>query len=203
MKAFVTGGTGFIGSHLVDHLIKSDSYSEIRCLVRNQEKWLSGNNYIKIEGDLHDLPALNKGIDGVDVIFHLAAVVKAPGKKEFFHTNVDATENIIRIGQKKGIKNFVILSSLAAAGPSFGKPLTEDKPLMPVSTYGQSKKKMEEMIHEIAEAGLQPDVVVVSVGGGGLFCGLAQGMEDVGWGSVPIFCGVTRGNRRENKVSTL
>jgi len=151
MKAFVTGGTGFIGSHLVDHLIKSDSYSEIRCLVRNQEKWLSGNNYIKIEGDLHDLPALNKGIDGVDVIFHLAAVVKAPGKKEFFYTNVDATENIIRIGQKKGVKNFVILSSLAAAGPSFGKPLTEDKPLMPVSTYGQSKKKMEEMIHEIAE----------------------------------------------------
>lgn len=150
MKAFVTGGTGFIGSHLVDHLIKSDSYSEVRCLVRNKEKWLSGKDYIKIKGDLHDFPALNRGIDDADVIFHLAAVVKAPGKKEFFHTNVDATENIIRIGQKKGGKNFVILSSLAAAGPSFGKPLTEDKPLMPVSTYGQSKKKMEEMIHEIA-----------------------------------------------------
>ena len=51
MKAFVTGGTGFVGSHLVDALIESKNYSEIRGLVRNSEKWLTGKTYTKVHGD--------------------------------------------------------------------------------------------------------------------------------------------------------
>ncbi len=150
MIAFVTGGTGFIGSHLVDHLIDSGSCKDIRCLIRNKEKWLSGKRITRIDGDLSDISALNAGIKGADVIFHLAAVVKAPSKKEFFKANVEATENIIRIAQKHKVKNIVVLSSLAAVGPSNGKPLTENSSLNPVSMYGESKKLMEEMIHDIS-----------------------------------------------------
>jgi len=150
MKAFVTGGTGFIGSHLVDALIESEKYSEIRCLVRNKEKWLSGKKFLKIKGDLNDMSAMNTGIKGADVIFHIAAVVKAPTKKDFRTANVDATESIIRIAQKNDVHNVVILSSLAAVGPSFGEPITEEKDLMPVSMYGESKKQMELMIDRVA-----------------------------------------------------
>lgn len=152
MKAFVTGGTGFIGSHLVDQLLEMEACTEVRCLVRSQEKWLTGKNFTKINGDLGDFSALSKGIEGVDVVFHLAAIVKAPTQKEFTIANVDATENIIRIAQKNKVKNLVILSSLAAIGPSNGVPVTEKSGYNPVSMYGRSKVEMEEKIHEIAKS---------------------------------------------------
>lgn len=150
MKAFVTGGTGFIGSHLVDTLIEHEDYSEVRCLVRNNEKWLQGKRYTKVKGDLDDLTVLKKAVQDVDVIFHLAGVVSAPSYQEFEHGNVDTTENIVRIAQKEGVKKIIVLSSLAAVGPSQGRPVTEDDPMNPVSMYGKSKKQMEEMIYSIA-----------------------------------------------------
>lgn len=149
MKAFVTGGTGFIGSHLVDHLIADNRVNEIRCLVRNREKWLSGKSYKKIEGDLFNTSILKKGMTNIDTVYHIAGVVKAPAFAEFVKENVDATENIIRVAQKSGVKKIVILSSLAAAGPSNHEPLSEDAPMRPVSMYGKSKMIMEQMISKV------------------------------------------------------
>jgi dihydroflavonol-4-reductase len=150
MKVFVTGGTGFIGSHLVDALISRET-EEIRCMVRSDEKWLTGKSVSKVKGDLHDLVALREGLKDIDVLFHLAALVKAPKKEILYRTNVEATENLIRMAQRVGVKKIVVLSSLAATGPSFNRPVNESDPLMPVSMYGESKKKMEEMIHSIAQ----------------------------------------------------
>ncbi len=152
MKAFVTGGTGFIGSHLVDTLIEERQFSEIRCLVRNKEKWLKGNEYTKVPGNLHSISTLKEAIAGVDVIFHAAGVVKAPNWHQFEHANVEATEHVIRVAQKQNVKKIVVLSSLAAAGPATedGEPLSEEDPMEPISMYGRSKKEMEEMIHKVA-----------------------------------------------------
>ena len=155
MKAFVTGGTGFIGSHLVDHLIKSEQYGELRCLIRNKEKWLEGKDFQPIAGDLHDLKALRQGVQGVDVIFHMAGLVKAKSWEGFVLGNVETTENIVRVAQKSGVKKIIILSSLAAAGPSHQTPKTEDDPMEPVSMYGESKKMMEERVLEIADSQTQ------------------------------------------------
>jgi dihydroflavonol-4-reductase len=74
---------------------------------------------------------------------------------------VEATENLIRLAQKKGVKKMVLLSSLAASGPSNGTPRTEADPLEPVSMYGKSKKKMEEMVHRLAGSELS---VTISYG---------------------------------------
>ncbi|MEX0770214.1 MAG: NAD-dependent epimerase/dehydratase family protein [Balneolaceae bacterium] len=152
MKAFVTGGTGFIGSHLVDALLEDSKWSEVKCLVRNREKWLTGKEYTRVKGDLHSISVLKQALHNVDVIFHLAGVVKAPSRKEFDYGNVEATENLIRVAQKTGIGKIVVLSSLAAAGPSRDHPLTEEDPMKPVSQYGESKKKMEMMIHKLSSA---------------------------------------------------
>ncbi|HCD53550.1 MAG TPA: hypothetical protein DEQ34_13965 [Balneolaceae bacterium] len=150
MKAFVTGGTGFVGSHLAEALIADPKYDEVRCLVRSSEKWLSDMEFTKVSGDLTDLATISQALEDVDVIFHVAGVVRAPEKKEFTLANVDATENLIRIAQKKGITNMVILSSLAGVGPSNGTPTDETADFHPVSMYGESKQEMEEMIHRIA-----------------------------------------------------
>ena len=150
MKAFITGATGFIGSHLADRLIADERYTEVRCMVRSEDKWLEGKDFVRIKGDLNDFNALSKGIKGADVIFHLAAIVKAPNQKEFNLANVSPTEDILRIAQKNGVNNLVILSSLAAAGPSDGTPVNENKILTPISSYGRSKRDMEVSLHQFA-----------------------------------------------------
>lgn len=151
MKAFVTGGTGFIGSHLVDRLIESDAYSEVRCLVRNNAKWIKDKDFVRVDGDLDDLNTLKKAVDGTDVVFHLAGRVMAPSFDDLAHANVDSTENLLRITQKAGVPKFIALSSLAAVGPSQDGPVTEEQSLDPVSNYGKSKKQMEEKIAQIAD----------------------------------------------------
>lgn len=150
MNAFVTGATGFIGSHLADTLISHPDYNEVRCLVRSSEKWMKGKDYQQVKGDLHSIKAIDESLKGVDVIFHLAGVVKAPSQREFDHANVEATENLLRLAKKRGIGNIVVLSSLAASGPSNGTPRTEQDPMNPVSMYGESKMRMEQMIRELA-----------------------------------------------------
>lgn len=151
MKAFVTGGTGFIGSHLTDALIESDTFTEIRCLIRNNEKWLKDKDFTRVKGDLNDLPVLKKAVQDVDVIFHIAGRVKAPTYEELEQANVEATENLLRIARQAEVPKIVVLSSLAAVGPSKNGPITEDASMNPVSMYGKSKKQMEQVIHELAD----------------------------------------------------
>ncbi len=158
MKAFITGGTGFIGSHIVDRLL-SNPHDEIRCLVRNHEKWLCDKDIIRIRGNLQDPAALQKGMEGVDVVFHVAGVVKAPDQITFDHSNVATTENVLRMAMKLNVPKLVIFSSLAASGPSFRHPLTEEDPLMPVTMYGESKKRMEEMVAQVADERISVTVV--------------------------------------------
>ncbi len=158
MKAFVTGGTGFIGSHLVDRLIQRGDV-EVSCLVRGNEKWLKGKSFTKVQGDLLDLDILKRALKGVDVVFHNAALVKAPTWQQFEVANVDAAENLVRLAQKAGVKKVVILSSQAAAGPSSGTPIDETAPLRPVSKYGESKKLMEERVQLLTRDGYPVTIV--------------------------------------------
>jgi dihydroflavonol-4-reductase len=158
MKAFITGGTGFIGSHLVDRLLAEGGH-EIRCMVRSTEKWLSGKEYKRVDADLNDLPEISRALEGVDVVIHSAGVVKARDTRTFRMVNVEATENLLRAALKLQIPKIVILSSQAAAGPSFGKPVDETMPMMPVSRYGESKKQMEEMIAAVADSGTSVSIL--------------------------------------------
>ncbi len=159
MNVFVTGGTGFIGSHLADSLIENSSVKNVKCLVRSSDKWLEGKDFERVKGDLHSIKTLEKALKDVDIIYHLAGVVKAPSQKEFDYANVDATENLLRIAEKLGIRKLVITSSLAAAGPSNGSPITENVPMKPVSRYGESKKRMEEMIHDVARDNMSVTII--------------------------------------------
>jgi nucleoside-diphosphate-sugar epimerase len=149
MKAFVTGATGFVGSHLVDRLL-SMNY-EVFCLKRKTSnmRWLEGKNVNLVEGDLFDNNVLGDVIKKVDFVFHVAGVVKSKNKDGFFKGNVEATKNLIEIANKvnPNLKRFVYISSLAACGPNpDDKPLTEDYIPRPVTTYGISKRAAEKEI---------------------------------------------------------
>lgn len=142
MKALVTGGTGFIGSHLVDKLLKKGY--EVKCLTRktSNTRWLKGKKIEIVDGGFYNDDTLKKAVEGVDYIFHIAGAVMSKSKKGFFLSNQIATKNLAEacIKHNKNIKRFIYLSSGTACGPCInGKPNVETDKCNPITTYGKSK----------------------------------------------------------------
>jgi len=140
MKVLITGGTGFVGSHLIDRLLK-DPDTEIHALVRNPAKArrFEGKPRVRLlEGDLHALPGLPSGLS---VVFHLAGLTKTNKPKQYYTVNEAGTASLFRaLARSGGSPRVVYASSLAAEGPSApGRPSREDDPPRPVSPYGVSK----------------------------------------------------------------
>jgi nucleoside-diphosphate-sugar epimerase len=95
-------------------------------------------------GDLHDSGALRRAAEGQHVVFHVAGVVAARNEAEFLRANRDGTANVVEASARAGRPRFVLVSSMAAAGPSSpGKPHRGDEPPRPVTAYGRSKLAAE------------------------------------------------------------
>jgi len=146
-KALVTGGSGFIGSSLIRQL--SGKEYQVRALLRktSDTSHLEGLSYERADGDLSNFDALKKAVQDVDVVFHLAGVVRAPSREGFFKHNAEGTRLLAEAVAEvnPGLKRFVLVSSLAAAGPAAAleKPNLESHLATPVSLYGESKLQGE------------------------------------------------------------
>jgi nucleoside-diphosphate-sugar epimerase len=115
---------------------------EVTCLVRSPAKaarraW-SGVRLVR--GDLNDAAALRDGCAGADVIYHLAGLIAARDLDEFMHANRDGTAKVLDAAAAQPPRRFVLVSSIAAAGPTLpGIPIDETRPPRPVTPYGKSK----------------------------------------------------------------
>lgn len=148
MKYLVTGGAGFIGSHI------SRSLLELGHFVRVFDNFSSGKreNLVGLEveileGDLRDADAVAKAVKGMDVIFHEAAFVSVPESMEkpleCFDVNVTGTSNLFEAAREAGVKRAVFATSAAVYGDSEDYPLSEDTPLRQLSPYAVSKRVNE------------------------------------------------------------
>ena len=145
MKVLVTGGTGFIGRHLLDHL-RSWEDVETFALVRDPRRLegrREGPGFRVLRGDLFSIPPLPSGLD---VVFHLAGLTKCADANDYYTVNAEGTASLVRSLLGQGLRpRLVHLSSLAAGGPSApGRAVREDDPPRPVSPYGESKLRAEE-----------------------------------------------------------
>ena len=147
MKALVTGATGFVGSHLTEALRRRGD--EVTVLARSAAKAsnLSPLEVRVVPGDLHDAQALSRAVEGQDVIYHVAGVIAARSEADFFRSNRDGTAQLAKAAEGGGRPRFVLVSSMAAAGPSRrGCPLVGTEPARPVTAYGRSKLAAEQVI---------------------------------------------------------
>jgi nucleoside-diphosphate-sugar epimerase len=148
-RVLVTGGTGFVGSHLVE-LLMQRGYSPV-CLVRdpNRPRWLAGLNVELTAGDCTDPGSLERAVQNVSIVIHAAGLTKARHSRDYYDVNHLGTRNILEACARHnpGISKFVLLSSLAAAGPSRnGVPVGQKDTPRPVSDYGWSKLRAEEEV---------------------------------------------------------
>lgn len=146
--AVVTGGTGFVGSHLVDLLIKNGF--TVRCIIRKTSnlRWLEGKPVEIYDCGLFDTEKLKNVLDGADYVYHVAGVVKSKKPKGYFIGNVETTKNLLSAVTEAtpNLKRFVIISSQTTTGPSLdGKPVNEETVCRPITTYGKSKFEAEKL----------------------------------------------------------
>ncbi|HUF34809.1 MAG TPA: NAD(P)-dependent oxidoreductase [Gemmatimonadales bacterium] len=147
MKALVTGATGFVGSHLAEALRHRGD--EVTVLARSARKAeaLRPLGVAVVEGDLHGTAALERAVEGQDVIFHVAGMIAARDESEFLRANRLGTVNLVTAAERAGRPRFVLVSSMAAAGPAVrGRPLDGSEAPHPVTAYGRSKLAAEQAV---------------------------------------------------------
>jgi nucleoside-diphosphate-sugar epimerase len=167
MKYLVTGGAGFIGSHIVRTLLEQGA--QVRVLdnfssgKRENLAGLDGNLEI-IEGDLRDAARVQETVRGIDVILHEAAFISVPESMEkpqdCFDVNITGTSNLFEAARKAGVRRAVVASSAAVYGDSEAWPLQEDTPLRPLSPYAVSKR-VDEMYAELFTRSFGLEVVAL------------------------------------------
>lgn len=148
-QALVTGAGGFIGSHLVERLLERGV--RVRAFVRynsrNHWGWLEGGaqrDGLEIHtGDIRDFDSVRVAMQGVDAVFHLAALIGIPYSYEsplaYIRTNVEGTYNVLQAARDLGTARVVITSTSETYGTARTVPIAEAHPLQPQSPYSASK----------------------------------------------------------------
>ncbi len=145
LKVLVTGGAGFIGSHLVEKLLDLGARVLVidTMLCGNKIKHLAGNNNLEVyELDVMDVPAITPLFKGQDMVFHLAALVGVEETQDepvnLLNVEVVGTSNVIALAANNKVKRFIFTSSSEVYGDSL-KPMIEEGPFNPRSTYALTK----------------------------------------------------------------
>ena len=166
MTYFVTGATGFVGSHAA--LALARARRPVRYLVRSREKLerVLARRGIDcddvVEGDITDEAVVARALDGCDAVLHTAAVVALEASRagEVLGTNLRGVENVVGGAHARGIGSIVYVSSVGALWNAEGKPITEESPLAVArSAYARSKADSERYVRALQERGAPIRVV--------------------------------------------
>lgn len=162
-RIFITGGTGFIGQKLVHNL--ADEGNEVVALIRSKSKTqdLAHENVSFVEGDLFSTDALNKGMEGCDEVYHLAAFASVWAKENTFEkVNINGTLNILDAAKAQGVSKTLVTSTAGVIGPAIDGPVNEDTPRKVdfFTPYESSKYESELKIREYVNDG--QNVVIVN-----------------------------------------
>jgi UDP-glucose 4-epimerase len=168
-RVLVTGGAGFIGSHLVDRLV--DEGYDVRVIdnlysgkLENIERHIKNNKVDFVKGDIRDTSLVKKSLVGVDAVFHLAAIISVPfsvsNPELTLDVNVAGTLNLLNSSSEKNVRKFIFVSSCAVFGDTKILPVNENASTNPISPYAESKLSAERECLSFQQRGLLQSVVL-------------------------------------------
>ena len=151
----VTGGAGFIGSYLVGELVRRGE--DIRVLVKHR---MPKEGIETVSGDVTDRGSLRKAFNGVEKVYHLAAIFRHDTKPEdIWRVNYEGTKNVAEAALERGTR-LLYVSTVGVLGYANSKPLDENSPYRPnPNAYSRSKAKAEQVILDMRSKGL--DCIIV------------------------------------------
>jgi nucleoside-diphosphate-sugar epimerase len=161
MRVAVTGGTGFLGAHIVENLLEEGH--DVVCLVRStsDRSHLDALGVEQVPGSLEDPLSLGRLSKDADALVHSAGVVAASRAQGYHRANKTGTHNLLQAIGETPLKTITYVSSLAAKGPS---PTLDPRPATdtprPVSTYGESKLGGESALRAYAETTETPATII-------------------------------------------
>ena len=169
MKTFVTGATGFLGSHVARVLVEQGA--ELRLLVRRTSdlRNIADLSADRVEGDLRDATSIEKALSGCEVVFHVAADYRlwVRDPDEMYRSNVEGTRFLIEAARKQGVRRIVYTSSVATmgfgSGSNSGRVADEESSVSltdMIGHYKRSKFMAEQVAIEAGKSGV--DVVIVN-----------------------------------------
>lgn len=167
MRILITGGAGFIGSHLTEALARNPLHE---ILVLDNLRRGSGENLSAcadkvyfLEGDIRDRGVLREVMQGVSVVFHLAAQANVLGteadQQYAFTTNVAGTVELLSVAREAGVRRVVFTSSREVYGEALELPVSESAPLLPKNAYGAGKAAAEHYCRVFANQGLEVSIL--------------------------------------------
>jgi UDP-glucose 4-epimerase len=172
MRYLVTGGAGFIGSHIVRALLEQGASVRVldnfstgkRENLEELRPQFNGDQFQVVEGDLRDASGVEEAVSGIEVIFHEAAFVSVPQSmgepQTCFDVNITGTSLLFDAARRAGVRRAVVASSAAVYGESGALPLIEETPLQPRSPYALSKR-VGEMYAELFTGSFGLEVVAL------------------------------------------
>lgn len=149
MKLLITGGTGFIGSHLCELCVEK-GYEVVafdRYNPNNDWGWLENSEYKDhmevVLGDIRDYDSVSRSMAGCDTVFHLAALIGIPysyvSPQAYIRTNIDGTYNVLEAARNQGTENVLVTSTSETYGTAQYTPIDEEHPLVGQSPYSATK----------------------------------------------------------------
>jgi dTDP-glucose 4,6-dehydratase len=171
-KALVTGAGGFIGSHLVERLVRDGARVRALCRYNSRNEhgaldWLDPEVRGELDvqlGELRDLESVSRAVEGVEVVFHLAAQIAIPysyvNARDYLETNVLGRLNVAQAALQHGVERVVHTSTSEVYGTAQTVPITEEHPLEAQSPYAASKIGADKLMDSFHRSHGLPVVVL-------------------------------------------
>lgn len=152
MKAFITGGAGFLGINLIRYL-KAKGVERLVSYDIADFDYPDKDYVVAVKGDIRNVEDMRKAMDGCDIVVHCAAALPLYTKEEIFTTDLDGSRNVMQVAMELGIKRAIQISSTAVYGIPDHHPLYETDKLVGVGPYGIAKVEAEKVCEEFRTKG--------------------------------------------------
>lgn len=152
MKAFITGGAGFLGINLIRYL-KAKGVERLVSYDIADFDYPDKDYVVAVKGDIRNVEDMRKAMEGCDIVVHCAAALPLYTKEEIFTTDLDGSRNVMQVAMELGIKRAIQISSTAVYGIPDHHPLYETDKLVGVGPYGIAKVEAEKVCEEFRTKG--------------------------------------------------